>query len=99
MGSRLQLQTLLETLAPKAYFQPPSNWVMEYPCIVYNLDDAKTEYADNSPYRYTKQYEVTVIDGDPDSTIPDKLALLPMCRMTRRFTTANLNHTVFTLFF
>lgn len=106
MGQRLQLQSLFETLLGdmpedklNVYFQPPNNLAIEYPCIVYNLDSAETEFADNNPYRFTKQYEVTVIDRDPDSEIPDKVAMLPMCRLTRRFSTDNLNHNVFTLFF
>lgn len=102
MGRRLDLQTLLETLVPeggKVYFQPPANVQMQYPCIVYNRDTAVTRFADNNPYRYTKRYQVTVIDRDPDSEIPDKVALLPMCLFQRFFAADNLNHDVFNLFF
>lgn len=96
---RLQLQELLETLTPKVYFQPPANVQMEYPCIVYARDYADTRFADNSPYRHTKRYQVTVIDRDPDSDVPDKVAALPLCRFDRAFVADNLNHDVFRLFF
>lgn len=101
MAPRLELQTLLETLlgTPNVYFQPPANVQMKYPCIVYSRDAADTKFAGNNPYARTKRYQVTVIDRDPDSLIPDKIAALPMCSHNRFFTADNLNHDVFTLFF
>lgn len=99
MAPRLELQSLLETLTPHVYFQPPSNVKMEYPCIVYNKDDAITRFAGNNPYSYEKKYLVTVIDKDPDSGIPDKVAALPRCSFERAFVADNLNHDVFSLFF
>lgn len=71
---------------------------MQYPCIVYERNTAQSVHADDILYRYTKQYLVTVIDQNPDSDIPDKIAALPMCTMNRFFTADGLNHDVFTLF-
>ena len=101
MGQRLQLQSLLESVlgSRNVYFQPPANILMQYPCIVYSRDKADTKFADNSPYRYTKRYQVTAIDINPDSSIPDLIAVLPLCTYDRFFTADNLNHDVFTLFF
>jgi hypothetical protein len=99
MAQRLKLQSLLETLAPNVYFQPPANLIMKYPCIVYHRDTGRTLFAGNSPYRFTKRYQVVVIDSDPDSPIPDKIAALPMCSYDRFYTADNLNHDVFNLFF
>jgi hypothetical protein len=101
MAPRLQLQSLLEGLlgSRNVYFQPPNNVQMQYPCVVYHRDSANTEFAGNNPYRNVKRYQVTVIDKDPDSVIPDKIADLPMCTYDRFFTADNLNHDVFTLFF
>lgn len=101
MGQRLALQSLLEGLVGDGhvYFQPPANVQIQYPCIVYKRDLAVTKFADNSPYRYTKRYEATIIDMDPDSEIPDKVAALPMCTRNRFFTVDNLNHDVFVLYF
>lgn len=72
---------------------------MQYPAIVYHRDGADTEFADGAPYRYCKRYQVTVIDRDPDSQVPDKVAGLPQCLMVRFFVVDNLNHDVFTLYF
>lgn len=99
MGLRLQLQSLLETLADNVYFQPPANVQMEYPCIVYKKDRADTRFAGNLPYRYTKRYQVTVIDRNPDSEIPDKVAAIALCVFDRAFAVDNLNHDVFSLYF
>lgn len=96
---RERLQVLLETIAGNAYFQPPPTLKMQYPCIVYKRDDAETLFADNKLYRTTKRYQVTVIDGDPDSLIPDKVAGLPLCSFDRHYTADNLNHDVYNLFF
>lgn len=104
--SRLMLHQILEQLVGeepeqkiKTYFQPPSQVQMEFPCIVYDLDDAETEFADNVPYRYTKRYQVTYISADPDDEVPDRIASLPMSSFNRKFVAANRHHTVFSVYF
>lgn len=99
MAPRLELQALLETITPNVYFQPPPNNQMQYPCIRYERAKADAKHADNKLYAYTKQYQVTVIDRNPDSDIPDKVAQLPLCEHDRFYTADNLNHDVFNLFF
>lgn len=101
MGQRLELQTLLETIlgSPNVYFQPPNNLHMNYPSIVYQRDDYSVKYADDHPYNRRARFQVTVIDRDPDSLIPDKVAELPLCSFDRFFIADNLNHSVFNLFF
>jgi hypothetical protein len=49
-------------------------------------------------FTYTKKYQLTVIDRDPDSILPDKMEELDYCQFNRFFTADNLNHWVFTLF-
>lgn len=99
MGQRLDLQTLLETIVEHVYFSPPNGMFMTYPCIVYHRRDTSTDFADNTPYQSTKRYEVTVIDEDPDSLIPDQIASLPMCTHNRFFPAGNLFHDVYELYF
>lgn len=101
MEKRHQLQALLEGLlgSENVYFQPPPNTAMQYPCIVYERNNATNVFANNASYRYTKRYTVTVIDSDPDSETPDKIAKLPLCTYERRFATQGLNHDVFNLYF
>ncbi len=101
MAPRSDLQTKLESLSgvQKVYFQPPENVKLVYPCIVYNRDGLPVQYADNSPYHLTTKYEVTVMDRDPDSSIPRQVLMLPLCSHDRSFAVADLNHDVFTLYF
>lgn len=99
MGSRLGLQDLLETLVANVYFQPPESLKLSYPCIVYSRSDMDTKFADDIPYAHSKQYQLIVIDKDPDSSIPGKVALLPMCTFDRHYTANNLNHDVFDLYY
>jgi hypothetical protein len=72
---------------------------MKYPAIVYERDNAHTDFAGNLPYRHVKRYQVTVIDQDPDSEIPDKVAAMPMSSFSRHFAAAQLNHDVYSLYF
>ena len=101
MAPRLELQALFEAIpeVTKVYFQPPASLVLTYPCIIYKRDFAQTQFADNNPYSRQLRYQVTVIDKNPDSEIPAKIAALPMCLFDRFYTADNLNHDVFNLFF
>jgi hypothetical protein len=72
---------------------------MQYPCIVYQRYNALSTFADGETYLHDKRYQVTVVDPDPDSPIPDKVAALPMCVRNRFFVVDNLNHDVFYLYF
>ena len=101
MAPRLDLQAIftVNLESDNVYFQPPPSVRMDYPCIVYHRDYELTNYADYIPYKRRKRYLVTVIDRDPDSGIPDKVASLPLCVYDRFYTADNLNHDVFKLFF
>lgn len=99
MGTRLEFQETLKILCEHVYFQPPENVTMQYPAIVYNRDYQAVSFADNSPYSRTTRYQVTVIDRDPDSLIPDKVAELPMTTYVRHFTADDLNHDIYDVYF
>ena len=101
MARRLELQAILTDILEtnNVYFQPPPTVEMKYPCIVYHRDYELVFHADDKPYHHRKRYMVTVIDRDPDSGIPDKIAALPLCVYDRFYTADNLNHDVYKLFF
>jgi hypothetical protein len=107
MASRLKLHEefidILRTKKEKVtrvYFQPPASLRMEYPCIKYSLSGIDIKRADNIAYNRTNQYQVTVIDPDPDSVIPSQLIeRFPKIRFDRPYTADNLNHYVFTLYY
>src|SRR5213592_411040 len=96
---RLELHHILEDLAPNVYFQPPTNIQLKYPCIIYKRDFADTKFADDIVYNHKLRYAITVIDRDPDSEIPNKVASMPMSLFNRFYTVDNLNHDVYNVYF
>lgn len=107
MGSRLHLHTALcEVLGCpehgnecRVYFQPPASKEIQYDCIIYERSEIGIVHADNAPYRLLDRYQVTVIYKNPDSDLPHRLAMLPMCTHDRHFTADNLNHDIFNLYY
>jgi hypothetical protein len=101
MGTRLEFQTLLEGLGNgvTVYFQPPPDVQMAYPAIVYNRDYLTNQFADNIPYAGTIRYQVTLIDTNPDSPLHPLLRAMPMMRFVRHYTSANLNHDIYDVYF
>ena len=99
MGDRQDLQDLLLAITDNVYFQPPNNIELVYPCVIYRWDRANTKFANNLPYKDARGYQLTIIDPNPDSGIPAKIAALPMCVFDRFFTADNLNHFVYNIFF
>lgn len=97
--ARLELHAILELICANVYFQPPADVQMLYPAIVYELDRADTKFADDRPYSITKQYSVQLISENPDESIFDALAAIPMCAHERHFVANNLNHDVFNVYF
>lgn len=99
--AREDLQDFLENLLKtrNVYFQPPPSIKMNYPAIVYTLANIQNEPANNSVYMQKTTYQLTIIDKDPDSEISKTVSLLPMCRFNRFFTSDNLNHFVYTLYY
>ena len=101
MANRLDLQAELEELlgSRNVYFQPPASVRINYPAIVYTRSDIDNTFADDSVYMQSHFYEVTVIDEDPDSKIVEAVSKLPTRRFSRHFTSANLNHDTFTIYY
>lgn len=84
----------------KAYFQPPENLKLKYPCIVFDRSGARILNADNLNYQITKSYTITLITKTADNDkYLDKLLELPMCTFDREFITDGLVHEVFSIYF
>lgn len=101
MNRRLELSALLRNTlgSDNVYFQPPETVKMKYPAIVYALDSIQNVHADDGVYLSHRRYSVTLIDKNPDSTTVERLSALPMCQFNRHYTSDNINHFVFTLYF
>lgn len=101
MGSRLELQTLLETLlgVKHVYYQPPESLKIEYPAIVYSKSNIQSKKANNKTYSKKTRYDITVIDKLPDNPVIDKLLDLPYCSYDRPYKSDKLNHDTLTLYY
>lgn len=102
MGKRLQLQAeLMQVLGSNnVYFQPPETLKMKYPCIRCVKVRPMVDHADNMKYFHMNHYELTVIDTDPDTEIPERLAEhFPYCSIDRYYTADNLTHCSLDLYY
>ena len=99
MGSRLELQNLLESIlgSRNVYYQPPESIKIKYPAIIYSRNNIDNNFADDIVYMQNHTYQIIVIDANPDSEIVNKISKLPMCRYNRHYTSDNLTHDVFIL--
>ena len=85
MDKRLELHELLCNIVNitepdgdrHVYFQPPESFKIKYPAIVYYRSNIINNYANNSVYKQSTCYELTVIDEDPDSKIVKLISALP----------------------
>lgn len=96
---RSELSAILHGLCDHVYFQPPTGKMLEYPCIIYNLDGMDVRHADNGPYQLYDEYSITYITRDPDDANIRSIALLPLCRMSNTSSINNLHHSYYKLYF
>ena len=96
---RLSLHNKLVQIlgSSNVYFQPPASVLLKYPCIIYKLDDVEKIYANDRRYLGTKMYLITIVDKNPDSSIPDKILDLPYSSFEDYMTIDNLNHFICSL--
>ena len=101
MDRRLKLhQILVDILGSNhVYFQPPASVKLVYPCIIYQYETGDTQFADDQAYIFVRKYQIQVIDSNPDTEIPDKIARLPRCLNDRNYTADNLNHYTFNIYY
>lgn len=101
MRSRLELHEILCDIlgSQNVYFQPPTNVSMRYPAIVYNLSDIENKHADDGVYSFTNQYQITLIDRNPETDVIYKINQLQTANFIRSYSSDNLNHWVFEIFF
>ena len=94
-AKRLILDAQLKAITPNVYFQPPSSVQMTYPAIRYRRTSIDVDFADNTPYLTRVEYELIVIDRNPDSEIVEEISKMPRTIHVRHYTADNLNHDVF----
>lgn len=99
---RLYLHGLLKVIpnVNGVYYQPPSNTRLVYPCIIYSWDRNDVKHADDQGYLTRRGYTVTIVDSNPDSIIPGIFQRnFTMAKLDRTFTSDNMHHWVYDLYF
>lgn len=101
MRSRIDLQTELENIlgTRHVYYQPPENLKIEYPAIIYSVNDYIGINADNIKYNNQVQYQIIVIDKKPDNDAIKRILEMPLSSFDRHYSYNNLNHDVLTLYY
>lgn len=101
MGTRIEFQNILEHILGErnVHFQPPPDFILRYPTIVYDLSGIRMNRADNGSYSTTREYLVTLIDRNPDSRFVDELSKLRMSTFDRHYISDNLHHYIFRIFY
>ena len=102
MKKRMVVQNKLESICgvKKVYFQPPASIHLEYPCIIYSLNNYVSNDANNKMYLDWPRYTVAVISKNPESKIPEIIRNFRgnfSASFDRFYTVDNLNHWVFDL--
>ena len=81
------------------YFDPPSNVLLKYPCIIYKRIAGEFKRADNIPYLKYYPYDVQIISKDPDYELFDTfLDHFTFGREGAPFVSDNLHHSNFTIY-
>ena len=98
--TRIELQEALEDFlgSHNVWYQPPETIKLKYPCILYERNRINTIPADNIAYLKNKDYSLTLIYREADSTLPDDiLDAFDFISHDRAYKADNLYHDVFTL--
>lgn len=100
MGNSFQtLHSYLEALLPNVtlYFQPPESIKLEYPCLIYRLDNVFSKNADNVPYIVKNRYSLTLITKKVEEDMYYKLLSLESAKYERLFIADGLYHLIVTI--
>lgn len=102
MADRLELQSEFEDFlgSRNVYYRPPESVRMNYPAIRYSRNGSSLAHANNRVYLNTRRYDGVIIDPNPDSALPDlMLDRFPMCTFSKAYSTNNLHHFPFTIYY
>lgn len=99
---RLKLHEELKKILGNSnvYFQPPESIKLKYPCIIYSYQRPNIRRANDKSYTLIRNYQVTYVTKDPDTALADgMLNAFDHISMSRVFTSDNMNHYIYSLYY
>lgn len=101
MNRREEFQEKLSAIpgVRKAYYNPPTNIRMEYPCIRYSRANEQVRFACNGRFVTRDRYTLTLIDRNPESPILRALEEIPYYSFDRMYSADGLYHFVCTIYY
>ncbi len=98
MDDRLALQALLEQAFPelKVYYRP-TEFTLEYPCIVYDMTNHIATHANDKPYILGTSFQVTLLSTVFEDVDTKRMFKIPAVRHVRSYTEKNIVHDVYTV--
>ena len=82
------------------YYSPPETVKLEYPCIIYSISDVNPIHANNISYDVKKRYQILHIYRNPDGDLIKEFSEgFSYCRFVRHYTSDNLNHDIFEIYY
>lgn len=101
MNRRIELDEKLSAIdgVQEAYYNPPTNVKMKYPCIRYSKTGEKVRFACNGRFVARDRYMLTAIDRNPESQIFKALEEFPFYSFDRIYTADGLYHFVCTIYY
>ena len=106
---RLELQKIFEDFAKSyvkkgdrtshVYYNPPTGFQLEYPCIVYEDARPKVYHAENKRYFERPCWTVTVMTFDPTSSdLAPLVETLPYCSYDTTLRIDNVSQKVYSVY-
>lgn len=78
----------------KLFYNPTSNTILTYPCILYKRTGIRQRHADNVRYHSHEVYQITIIDKRVETPILPQLLENQYCVYENEFIVDNMHHTI-----
>ena len=102
MADRMQLHKILINLlgSDHAYYDPPENVKLQYPCFIYSDENPYVRNANNRLYTFTRAYNVIYINKNPDNGMTQKMfEAFQYVRAGSSYVTEGLHHYTFDIYY
>lgn len=100
MNKWKEVKSILDNVSEdlEVYYQPPANYKINYPAIIFNKTGGGYDFADDEVYSKQMEYDVKVIYKNPNEDFEESMSNIQFCSPTRSFVSNGLYHDVYKLY-